>query len=254
MNNSLGHVTQTRVRPTKVGRAHCVYPLYVEKQANRSGSQKQQRNNRVNHLSLLFHSLTSHAGGSFGFSQHIALVACLSLQITPLYPQSTLRKEKKKMLLHTHPIPWKESLPSVLILCTYKDGETSAKQRETLFWRARLFSALRFSINNRFSSAVSQIKASQAPLIPNSTPGRRGECCQAEQLKEPCHSKGSVLCLQCSLCQAPALAHQACCLYCDGRRSSSLFTRLSLQKAWFKCLSNNPMPALEKAARFYRAA
>lgn len=111
MNNSLGHVTQTRVRPTKVGRAHCVYPLYVEKQANRSGSQKQQRNNRVNHLSLLFHSLTSHAGGSFGFSQHIALVACLSLQITPLYPQSTLRKEKKNAI--THPSHTLKRIPPI---------------------------------------------------------------------------------------------------------------------------------------------
>lgn len=66
--------------------------------------------------------------------------------------------------------------------------------------------------------------------MPNSTPGRRGECCQAEQLKEPCHSSGSVLCLWCSLCQAPALAHQACCLYRGGRRSSSLLHACLLRK------------------------
>lgn len=163
MTNSLGHVTETRLRPTKVTTAHCVCICFLWKseraaQLRRSSDVK----NTVNHPSLLFHSLTSRAGRSFGFSQHVALVACLSPQITPLYSKSTLRE---KMLLHTQPM-LKKIPPSFLILRTYNDGETSATQRETLFWRARLFSALRFSINNRFSSAVSQIKASRLLSCP----------------------------------------------------------------------------------------
>lgn len=144
----------------------CMWKSKLTAQDHRSSNVKQ----RVNHLSLLLYSPTSHAGRSFGFSQHIALVACLSLLITPLYSKSTSREKKKikKMLLHTHSLPWKKKiLPSFLIFRSYTDGETtSAKQRKTLFWRARLFSALRFSINNRFSSAVSQIKASQLLSYP----------------------------------------------------------------------------------------
>lgn len=138
-----------------------VYLLYVDK-AKGSGSQEQQ-SNTVNHLSLWVHSLTSHAGRSFGFSRHIALVAWLSLQIKPLYSKSTSRKKNAS----THPSVTLKKKSSI-IPCpqTYSDGETSAKRRETLFWRACLFSALRFSINNRFSSAVSQIKASQLLSYP----------------------------------------------------------------------------------------
>lgn len=141
------HVTETSVEHQNSFRtSHSVDPLCVEEQANRTGSaQEQQRRNRVNHLSLLVQSLTSHAGRSFGFSQHIAPVAWLSLQITPLYSKSTSRK--RKMLLHTHPLPWKKKSYHHSLSSTHnKDGETSAAQREreTLFWRACLFSALRF--------------------------------------------------------------------------------------------------------------
>ena len=45
MNNSLGHVTEKRVRPTKVTTAHCGDLLRVEKQAKRSESQRRQLKN-----------------------------------------------------------------------------------------------------------------------------------------------------------------------------------------------------------------
>lgn len=73
---------------------------------------------------------------------------------------------KKKCYYTPIPYPEKKSYHHSLSFTHNNDGETSAKQRETLFWRACLFSALRFSINNHFSSAVSQIKASRLLSYP----------------------------------------------------------------------------------------
>lgn len=114
----------------------------------------------VNYLSLFFDSLTWNARRSFGLFQHIALVACLSLQITPLYSKSTLRKT---ILLHT--------LSRTLIETSLSLAQTMMERRQQSSERHYSgelvsFSALRFSINNCFSSAVSQIKASRLLSYP----------------------------------------------------------------------------------------
>lgn len=80
----------------------CMWKSKLTAQDHRSRNVKQ----RVNHLSLLLYSPTSHAGRSFGFSQHIALVACLSLLITPLYSKSTSREKKINKKCYYTPIPY----------------------------------------------------------------------------------------------------------------------------------------------------
>ena len=161
-------MTQTRVRLTKVRTTHCVYLLYVEKQANRAGSQKQQRKTERESsvTSVTFTNITCRKV-FWVLPTHCP--CCLP--VAPYYTVIFLihlegKKKKNAITPPSHTLKKKKILPSFLILRTHNDRETSAKQRETLFWRARLFSALRFSINNRFSSAVSQIKASQLLAYP----------------------------------------------------------------------------------------
>lgn len=132
MNNALDHVTERGVRHTKVRTTHCVWKSKLTAQDHRSSTIKTQTESSV--TSLTFTNITCRKV-FWVLGKNTALVACLSLQITTLYSQTTLRK---KSFYKAIPYPEKEIFPSFLILLTYIDGETSAKQRETLFWRARL--------------------------------------------------------------------------------------------------------------------
>lgn len=136
----------------------------MEKQANCAGSQKQQRKTeRESSVTCVtFTNITCRK------VFWVLLTHCpCCLPVAPNYTIIFLiHLEGKKSYYTPIPYPEKKIPPSFLILGIHNDRETSAKQRETLFWRARLFSALRFSINNRFSSAVSQIKASQLLSYP----------------------------------------------------------------------------------------
>lgn len=142
--------------------------------------------------------------------------------------------EKKNPLSHNS----SSAFPHKMMQRLHQSGEI-------LFCRARLFSSPRFSINNRFSSAVSQIKASQLISWSNSTLGSSGKLLPGRRVKGTLSLTHCVLCLCRFLhVRPPALAHQACCLYCDGRHGSSRLHACLLRKpdssvsaiTWCLCL------------------
>lgn len=169
-SGSLFHVTRTRLRSTKVKTAHCVYLLYAEKQANRSGSQERQCKTECES------SVTSATFANITCRKVFWVLPTHWPCCLPVAPNYTIifliHLEGKEKKCYYTPIPYskkkkKKSTPSFLILRTHNDRETSAKQRERHYSGELVSSQLSgFSINNRFSSAVSQIKASQLLTYP----------------------------------------------------------------------------------------